>query len=70
VLGDGLDQGFHVVIEDDDVQPDLAQQRYPGRSARGGDLAELSAEVTGFGHGQAVSLIVDQSALPVLPFMV
>src|SRR5437868_9197347 len=35
VLGDGLDQGFHVVIEGDDVQPDLVQQRHPGQAGAG-----------------------------------
>src|SRR5690348_5661134 len=64
VLGDGLDQGFHVVIEGDDVQPDLVQQRHSGQAGAGpgNELAELSAETTDFGHGQAVSPVVDQGA--------
>src|SRR6266567_1008941 len=62
VLGDGLDQGFHVVIEGGDVQPDLGQQRHPGRACLVGELAELPAETADLGHGQAVHLVVDQGA--------
>src|SRR5690242_9095339 len=62
VLGDGLDQGFHVVVQGDDVQPDLGQQRHPGPAGPGGELAELPAETTDFGHGQAVRPVVDQGA--------
>src|SRR6266699_3279168 len=62
VLGDGLDQAFHVVIGGDDIQPDLLQQYHPGQASPGGELAELPAETTDFGHGQAVSPVVDQGA--------
>src|SRR5262249_32126548 len=59
MLGDRLDQGFDVVIEGDDIQPGLVQQRHPGRAGPGGELAELSAEPTDFGHGQTASPVVD-----------
>jgi hypothetical protein len=59
VLGDGLDQGFHIVIEGDDIQPDLVQQRHLGPAGPGGELAELPAETTDLGHGQAVRSVVD-----------
>jgi len=60
VLGDGLDQGFHVVIEGYDIQPDLVQQRHAGPAGPDGELAELPTETTDLGHGQALRPVVDQ----------